>query len=427
MNPEIREVLKGKRILFIGASGHYELAVKKAQEYGAYAMCVNFNPNAAAKKYADLGADVDTYVPEEVLAFARENRADGIFTSWNEVNLYTAAYAAEKLGVPFYAKKEQLDALITKDAFKRTCRTYGVPYIHEFFVGNRLTEADIAAMEYPVIVKPTDSGGTRGMTVLYSRQGLEEAAEKALEVSIKKEFVVEPYLRNGQLLVMDFIVQNGKAVLCSAADRSLIRTSENEVPLSIAFMYPSKYIDVIKEQAVRPIQNLITGLGIENGIISFEAMVSEGKLYAIESQFRFGGTHFYTLLEEEYGIDLLGMMLAYAITGRFDYYSLDRVSPEFKTLYACQNLQAYGGKVKSISHREEMMKLPGVLWSVMIKTIGDTVPADGSTAINFAKIGITGDTERDLYRTMDRIQHTLVAEDEEGKNLIKQNIPPEYL
>jgi len=74
-----------------------------------------------------------------------------------------------------------------------------------------------------------------------------------------------------------------------------------------------------------------------------------------------------------------------------------------------------------------MDKIPGVLWSVMIKTVGDTVPQDGSTAINFAKIGMTGNTLRDLYRTMDRVQHTLVAEDENGNNLIKQNIPPEYL
>ena len=427
MNQDIKNALNGKRILFIGASGHYELAVKKAQEYGAYAMCINFNPNAAAKKYADLGADVDTYVPEDVLSFAKEKKADGIFTSWNEVNLYTAAYVAEKLGIPFFAEKRQLDALITKDAFKRTCRKYGVPYIQEFFVGNQLTEADIDRFEYPVIIKPTDSGGTRGMTVLYSREGIEEAVQKALEVSIKKEFVAEPYLRNGQLIVMDFVVQSGKAVLCSAADRSLIRTSENEVPLSIAFLYPSSCIDIIQEQALSPIQNLITGLGIKNGIISFEAMVSEGMLYAIESQFRFGGTHFYTLLEEEYGIDLLGMMLAFAVTGRFDYYSLDQVSARFQRLYACQNLQAYGGKVKSILHREEMDKIPGVLWSVMIKTVGDTVPQDGSTAINFAKIGMTGNTLRDLYRTMDRVQHTLVAEDENGNNLIKQNIPPEYL
>ena len=78
----------GKRLLFVGASGHFEPAIKKAQEMGAYAIVINNNPNAMAKQYADLAADVDTYVVDDIVRFAKEEKVDGLFTSWNDMNLF---------------------------------------------------------------------------------------------------------------------------------------------------------------------------------------------------------------------------------------------------------------------------------------------------------------------------------------------------
>lgn len=182
----IRMDYAGKRLLFIGASGHYELAIKKAKEMGITTIVINYNKNATAKKFADIAADVDTYNPELVAEYALEQRVDGLFTSWNEVNLYTTEYVSRKLGIPFYATKAQLDALVTKYAFKKTCRLYGVPVVPEFFVGQMPDNTQISAFDFPVIVKPTDSGGTRGMTILYDEYGMDEAIKKALSSSKKR-------------------------------------------------------------------------------------------------------------------------------------------------------------------------------------------------------------------------------------------------
>ena len=428
MEAKTKPDFSGKRLLFIGASGHYELAIKKAKELGAYTIVINFNPNAAAKKFADLACEVDTYVPEEVLQFAKEQRIDGVFTSWNEVNLYTTEYVAGKLGLPFYATKEQLDSLITKFAFKQTCRKYGVPVIPEFFAGSELTGEAVDRFEYPVIFKPVDSGGTRGMTILYEKDGVKAACEKALTASIRKEIVVEKYLRNGQLIVIDLAVQNGEAYLACVADRSIVRTSESAVPLAISYMYPSKNIEIVKEQVLDPLRTMIKGLGIENGIISFEGMISEGKLYLIETQFRFGGTHFYEFTKRGCGVDLLEMMLEYSLTSRFDRYDLAKeLNAEFKGPYACQNLQMDGGRIKEIRGIEAVKAMTSVDWFVQIKSPGDIVPSDGSTAQNFAKIGLSAGSDKELYRLMDKIQHTMEIIDDNGNNLVRKNVPTTYI
>ena len=418
----------GKRLLFVGASGHFEPAIKKAQEMGAYAIVINNNPNAMAKQYADLAADVDTYVVDDIVRFAQEQRVDGLFTSWNDMNLFHTEEAARRLGLPFFATKEQLDALVFKYDFKVTCREYGVPVTPEYYVGGNLTDADIDKFEYPIIFKPIDSGGTRGMTVLYSKEGVWEAYQKALAPSETRQVVVEKYLRNGHLVVFDLAVQNDQVFLACAMDRCIVRTSESAVPLAISYMYPSAHLDVIEEQVMKPITDMIHGLGIHNGIISFDGMISDGKLYMIETQFRWGGTHFYKFVQQESGVDLLEMMIDFALTGKYDRYSFEgKLNPYFKRHYACQNLQAYPGIIKSVENIDKTLALPGVDWLIQIKNIGDKVPDDGSTAQNFAKLGLSAETEGELYHIMDSVQKTLTVLDDHGNNLIKKNVPQELL
>ena len=416
--------LKGKKLLFVGASGHFTPAIEAAKELGVYTIAINYSSSAVGKKYADLAADVDTYNPDEVLAFARKNEVDGLFTSWNEVNIYTSEYVAGKLGLPFYGTRKQLDKLIKKNAFKATCREYGVPVVPEYFTGSNLTEEIVNRFEYPVIFKPTDSGGTRGMTILYDESGVQEAYSKAMDASIEKKIVVEKYLRDTKLIVIDFAVQNGEPYIVSVADRSIVRDSEMSVPLAVSFMYPSDYIDMVEKQVLTSLKKMIKGLEIQNGIISMEGMISEGVMYIIETQFRFGGTHCDKFVTLDTGVDLMKMMVEFSLTGRFDSYDLKQtMNPRFEGVYACQNLQMGSGVIANIDGIEKVKKLKGVKWFIQLKSIGDEIVADGSTARNFAKIGLSGNNRRELYILMDRIQNILSIIDQQGEDMILHNIP----
>ena len=90
---------------------------------------------------------------------------------------------------------------------------------------------------------------------------------------------------------MDFAVQNGDPHLVCVADRITVRESEDRVPLGFCFMYPSIYIDMVEDQVLDSLKALCRGLSLQNCIISFEGMISDGMLYVIECQFRYGGTH----------------------------------------------------------------------------------------------------------------------------------------
>jgi len=424
--------LKGKKLLFVGASGHVGAAIQEANALGVYTIAANYSPKAYGKRFASLPADVDTYVPDEVLKFAQEQQVDGVFTGWNEVNIFTAEYVAKKLGLPFYGTREQADQLVTKKAFKDTCRRFSVPVVPEYFCGTaeQFTEEVIRSFDYPVIFKPTDSGGTRGMTILYdsSREAVRAAYDKAMEASIEKKIIVEKYLRDTKLIVMDFAVQNGNPELVCVADRITVREAEDRVPLGFCFMYPSVYIDMVEEQVLPSLKGLCRGIGLQNCIISFEGMISDGKLYVIECQFRYGGTHMDRFVRADSGMDLMRMSIEHALTGHFDSWDLAKyANPRFKRTYSCVNLQMRPGKITSVSGIEEVKSMNGVDWFLQLKDLTDVAPDDGSTARNFAKIGLSGDSRTEVYRLVDRIQHTLDIRDEHGNNMVIQNVPAELL
>lgn len=90
-------------------------------------------------------------------------------------------------------------------------------------------------------------------------------------------------------------------------------------------------------------------------------------------------------------------------------------------------MQADPGRIVKVNNIDKVRALEGVDWFIQIKNINDSVPNDGSTAQNFAKIGLSADSEKELYRLMDKIQHTLEVLDENGNNLIRKNVPKEYV
>lgn len=420
--------IKGKKLLIVGANGHSSPAVWEANDLGCITHVINYDKRAMAKRFASVAAEVDCYVPDEVLKYAVENRVDGVFTGWNEVNIFTAEYVAKKLGFPFYGTKEQADMLVTKKAFKDTCRRFDVPVVPEFFCGgeDEFSQTVIDTFEYPVIFKPTDSGGTRGMTILYeySESAVSDALRKALDASIEKKIIVEKYLRDTKLTVMDFAVQNGEPYFVCMADRITVKEAADRVPLGFCFMYPSVYIDMAENQVIDSLKRLCRGIGLKNCIISFEGMISEGKMYVIECQFRYGGTHMDRFVRADSGVNLMQMSIEFALTGHFDTWDLSKsANPRFKRTYSCQNLQMKPGRITEVRGLEEVRNLKGVDWIVQQKDIGDVAPDDGSTARNYAKIGLSGESRPEVYRLVDRIQHTLIILDEHGNNMVIQNVP----
>ena len=278
--------LMGKRILFLEGENMMVPVLEKAKKYGVYSIIVNtynteLNP---AKLVADKHYEVNFRNIPAMLEIIAEEKVDGIFTAFTDANMDAYYLLCEAANLPCYSSKQLCDVMINKATFKHFCEEAGVPVIEGYDKDNLKPDE----MCFPVIVKPVDNSGARGISICADASGLEAAVERGLEFSHVKNVVIERYIRAEYALV-DFMVQDGQAYLCATSDKPVNDDDKGNVNLPGAYIYPSKHDALIKEKMETSVQKFVNLVGYKNGILCLELIVDGNEVYAIEPQFRYGG------------------------------------------------------------------------------------------------------------------------------------------
>ena len=175
----------GKKLLILGATAYSINVINTAKAMGATTVVVDPVKNAPAKKHADKYYDVDTTDIDTLYQIACEEKIDGVFTGYSDVNLFSCRALCDRLGLPFYATLEQLKKTTDKLMFKQMCRKYGVGTVPQY------EESQLAEIPYPIIIKPADSWGSKGISVCYSYEDTPQAVEKAKKYSKTSQIIVE--------------------------------------------------------------------------------------------------------------------------------------------------------------------------------------------------------------------------------------------
>ena len=158
--------LQGKKLIFLGGSGLDACAVKRAKELGVTTIVANKYDadRSPAKRIADEAWMVDFSDTDKMVSLIRENHVDGVFVGWTDSHLPHYVTISEKAGLPCCGTAEQFDVLSNdKRRFKQACRKYGVPTPEEYKLDMRFLREDLDRIVYPVLVKPADESGSRGI------------------------------------------------------------------------------------------------------------------------------------------------------------------------------------------------------------------------------------------------------------------------
>ena len=154
-----------KRLLLLGGSAQQIIAIQKAKSLGCYTVLCDYLPDNPGQKYADCFYQVSTTDLEAILEVAKQERIDGIIAYASDPAAPTAAYIAERMGLPGNPY-ESVKILCNKDLFRlflaehgfNTPKAKGYPSVESAI-------ADIHEFSFPVVVKPVDSSGSKGVTL----------------------------------------------------------------------------------------------------------------------------------------------------------------------------------------------------------------------------------------------------------------------
>lgn len=413
--------LQGKRLLILGATGLMCSVVETARRMGVYTIVTDYYPDAMAKKTADKRYDVSTTDIDALERIAREEKVDGVFTGFSDVNLYSARELCDRLGLPFYATREQLDMTTNKLKFKEMCRRHGVPTVKQYELDSRCLPEHLSRIEYPLIVKPADSYASKGCSVCRNEQDLRDAVEKALPFSASKQIIVERYMDPNHCddVVISYLFVNGTAYLEFVGERYTNTEQKGMAPLAAAIVSPASYVEAYMQEVDANTKEMFASIGVSDGRVFIQAFHDDKGFYFYEMGFRLSGGEEYIPVKKEWGVDEPAALIRYALTGSM--LRNDRsisCTPLYHACYCNLVFLCSAGTIHRIEGLDQVQNDPRVLRLTKLMKPGDTVQANGTLSQVLCRVYLKEQTRDKLQKAIAEIGRSIIAYDENGEPMM---------
>ncbi len=278
-----------KKILLLGGSGQQIIAIEKAKKLGYYTVLCDYLPDNPGRLVADKYYQISTTDRDAILKIAMDEDIGGIVAYSSDPAAPTAAYVSEKLllpGIPYSIA----NTFCNKHLFRKYLleNRFNVPRTR--ILSNNSTLNDIKDLSFPVVIKPTDSSGSKGVSVIQFQSDFERAFKKALAIS-----------KNGAILAEEFIIRDHPDVIEAEIFviegtikvwglMNSVRDKYTNPLLPAAYSYPLSIskdrLRLVKDEVSR----LISSTGVQYGAFNIEMVISKDeKLYFLDAGPRNGG------------------------------------------------------------------------------------------------------------------------------------------
>lgn len=354
----------------LGGSLYQVYAIKEAVRLGYYVITCDYLPSNPGHRFAHEYHNVSTTDKEAVLRLAKELQVDGVVAYASDPAAPTAAYVCEQLGLPT-SPYRSVEILSNKDLFRAFLQEHGFNCPKAMgFLSYEEALAHIDEFQLPVMVKPVDSSGSKGINKLTNKSQLKDFVEDALHYSRSKRFLIEEFIvKKGHQISGDAFSVDGKLVFHCLGNEFYDPTCDKDfAPLGECwpFQMDHKYIEDLEQQ----LQRLMTLLQMKSNAYNVEAIVGEDdKVYLLELGARSGGSLIPQVTEYATGVNMVTYVIKAAMGE--DCSALSQVEPTgFWSNYMVHSKKT--GKYVNIEFEETFQNKHLVDWVSDIKE-GDEV------------------------------------------------------
>ena len=315
-----------KKLLILGGSRYILPVIKIAHKLGCYVITCDYLPDNIAHKYSDEYANVSIIDKDAVLDKARELKIDGIMSFACDPGVETAAYVAEKLGLPNCGPYESVRILQNKGLFRKFLSDNGfnVPIAKSYHsIDDAINDVDL--FNWPVIVKPTDSAGSKGVKKVLNKDDLKSSIENALKFSHCNEFIIEDFLeKEGNSSDCDSFSINGELEYVSFSSQRFDNNSVNPYVPS-AYSWPSSISMSNQQELKDEIQRLLKLLNMKTSLYNIETRkCKNGLTYIMECSPRGGGNRLSEMMKYVDGVDLITNAVKAAIGEKIERIEVNK-------------------------------------------------------------------------------------------------------
>lgn len=300
-----------KKLAIIGGSYLQLPIVKKAKAMGIETYCFSWRDGAVCADVADYFYPISIIEKDEILKKCQEIGIDGITTIASDTAVVTVNYVASRMGL--ISNPDDYSEATTNKYLMRQCFVENDVPSPKFTLVNDNDKYNIKGFKFPLIVKPTDRSGSRGVEKVLDPVQLEEAISRARKESFEKKAIIEEFV-TGREISVESISYEGKHYILQITDKV---TTGAPFFVELEHHQPSSLPEDIKKRVREIVLHALDALHIQYGASHSELKITEdGDIRVIEIGARMGGDFIGSdLVRLSTGYDFLRGVIEVALGG----------------------------------------------------------------------------------------------------------------
>lgn len=388
---------------------------------GLYTIVTDYLPNSPAKEIADKSYMLNITDLDGIAEMCRQEKIDAVLSTHLDPCQRPYQEICQRLQLPCYATREQFVQMTDKHVFKKLCMEHGVDVIPEYSVEDIMSNR----VEYPVFVKPVDSRGSRGQSVCRNKTETLEAVALARRESSNGDILIEKYLGDADEVQITYFFVNGEAYLIRTVDSHRGNPDHQLDKVVACSISPSRYTEEYLQTAHKRVVRMFKSMGIQNGPIFAQGFYDKGRFRFFDPGLRFPGVDYDRIYVKEYGVDLMKMMLTFALQGHFDRKSLPQ------DMFALNGKRAAvlfpvisAGTISAVNGVQAVKEDPRVFSYSQRHEVGESIGWTYNVNQRFAEIDVIGQNDTDLNDAINIIHSNLEVLNEHGCDMLYDKFDP---
>lgn len=419
-----KHLLLGKKLLLLGGGTDMISVTELARSLGCIVYIIDYYDTlrSPAKLISDYYCDISIFDTDKVIEYIKENHIDGVLTGYTDSYLFQYLNICQKAGLPYYGSEKAFGIATDKMLFKNACIKSGVGVIpgtnaYDFETVKAFAEGN----GYPLMLKPTDNSGSRGVIKCNTERELENSYNYALSFSKSKNVIVEKYM-DCESVVCSYQLAGENAYLSAFCDRDIYKSNSNGSAFTLEARYPSPYTKRFIDEEHINMTRLFKDNGFRDGMIGVMGYVDDAGFYWCEMTYRPSGGHHYTLINDQTGINGLAHLIEFAVTGKTASYQYQKENPFFHEYCGMIHIPGIPGEViDSVNGIEEVKSLPFVLEVCEELRVGQTIGREGTTAQTVISVWLKGRDFNEYNKNKQFVKQLLKVQNKSGKSLLHFN------
>lgn len=369
--------------------------------------------NVKAKPFADRFMQISTMDRDAVLKAAQEENIDYILTACGDQPLSTMAYVSAKMGLPCYLSEDDVRDLTNKIYMKRKMIENGIPTSKFHVIQNLDDYVNLDEFEWPLIVKPVDSNGSKGVKKVERREDFRVLLKEAMSYSLTKKAIVEEF-KAGEELSVDVYVEGSTAKILMVTTSKKIQENKDSFTI-LQSEYPPR-IPYSETRIHEIVQKIVNAFELHDTPLLVQMITNGDDYNVVEFSARMGGGSKYHIIEVLTGVNIMGVYVDMVMGKR------PSVSPEKKWNNALMcYVYCTPGIFSELSGFDEMCK-EGLMHSYFTYKMPDSEIIKSTTSSDrVAGFLVVGNSQDDVENKLKRINDAVKVLDQNGRDIMRHD------